>query len=170
MNNELIERIDFLQKYYPRDAIGDLLRDCKAALTQQQEAEPVAWILTGTDRDLVPRRYLLFGGREADLHVSQNLAGGEWQSCAAKPLFLHPPKPAAQPVAGREEVETTLYNYLDEELRSFAPEIEWGGYTVNLASVVADIALQAAQPQVPEGKGRDYCPMCDSFNCRCSGC
>lgn len=74
--------------------VHELIADLDAA--RQQEAEPVAWILTGTDRDLVPRRYLLFSGREAELHVAQNLAGGEWQSCAAKPLYLHPPKPAAQ--------------------------------------------------------------------------
>lgn len=86
----------------------------------QQEAEPVAWILTGTDSDLVPRRYLLFSGREADLHVSQNLAGGEWQSCAAKPLFLHPPKPAAQPQVpeGMILVHAELLDALDDKVRA----------------------------------------------------
>ena len=73
---------------------ADVLEQVK---TQQQEAEPEAWIITGTDRDLVPRKYLIFSRRTAELHVAQNLDGGEWQSCAAKPLYLHPPKTAAQP-------------------------------------------------------------------------
>lgn len=37
MNNELIERIDFILNYYPLDEIGDLLRDCKGAIIRQRD-------------------------------------------------------------------------------------------------------------------------------------
>lgn len=42
MNNELIGRIDRMLCCYPTKTINKVLQDCKSALTQQQEAEPVS--------------------------------------------------------------------------------------------------------------------------------
>lgn len=103
MNNELIERIDIeltglqsvldgakaampYERFAEISSPMDVLRDCKAALTQQQEAEPVGYVYEFVSQ---------FSGATVWRH-----SAGEWNGQrpkSSRPYFFHPPKPAALP-------------------------------------------------------------------------
>lgn len=167
MNNELIERIDavFANRYRENNVVMGmasvpsvdyeslwlLLWDCKAALTQQQEAEPVAY---WNGDYIVPSIKLL------DTHRDW-VFGKPW-----KALYAHPPKPAAQPQGwycahcqrGVDGSEVT-YNEQHQECGRVITDDEppaaqpvdksrnMQGYQVDK---IQEMQAPAAQPQAPD--------------------
>lgn len=157
MNNELIERIDaVLELWQGVTVLPDdiyLLQDCKAALTQQQEAEPVVYqgrMRPGWDERGIWAQWenCSKGTFEDYKRVPINC---DWHF-ESRALYEHPPKPAALP-----DNDATLK--LSELMRGLeippASAVNTPAFFYAVGKAIANQA-KAAQPQVPEGIVEKY--------------
>lgn len=148
-------------------SLRSLLQDCKAALTQQQEAEPVAvddeamfeWVYAQATASLrrhnsAARGQQITRADGADAHLI-------W--AALRWAELHPPKPAAQHTEDLEFKCKVLTALLEEHIILDAEdwdEEDWfsrceaaiGGDFGKAYNETLERAKQAAQPQVPDEK------------------